>query len=356
MEELDKFVSKSLDSSVDNDTLESPKSLLDLPDDLLLPILAEVPLNLFASPELCLEPLRNLRLVCKRFNNITRAKAYYRDVAQASFPSSSALFFFEASEANRRDAIALQNESAHQYASLMSKISDDPPQALRSVILAGVQLLLCLCQRATRPREELAILGCVLDMVEKEQLDLPGILAIRIAIIHMFEGMTSSLQVDVLEFARVSVDLWARSMEELQDELLLAFESALLGLTRNDRSNNAQHNQICLKVAFFATVDIPKFLAGQLEQGRDPAQLVKILTGFPTILKSRASSYPRFKKFPGPDLETLSDIEMHHRIKDAMKQEDLAQEILKSLDLIKIGRGAPLTQHVLPMKPLWYRD
>lgn len=145
-------------------------------------------------------------------------------------------------------------------------------------------------------------------MVKKEQLDFPCMLAIRIAITHMFEGISSSSHADVLDYARDQVHLWTKSEEEIQDTLFLAFESALLVLPRNDRSNNSHRSRICLKITFVAMTDTPAYLARSLAQDRDRALFVKLLSAFSIVLEDKAPSAQKFKKFLGPDLETLSDI------------------------------------------------
>lgn len=234
MEEICESVSEDLNLSIDDETPKSPKSLLDLPDDLLLLVLGQVPFDLFAHPSLC--PLRDLRLVCKRFNNITRAEAFYRDVAQTSFSGASALFFFESSEANLRNTIALDYETFRQFTRIRQCTSDDQPQShtLKCIIVAGLQLLLWLRQHAMRPGNESAIVRLVLDMAEKGQLDFPAIIAIRIALIHMFQAFALYFRGYIFDYARFHVNLGTRSAEEIQHTLFLAFESVLLCPPRSD--------------------------------------------------------------------------------------------------------------------------
>lgn len=89
---LDEILTISADDA--SDTLMSAKSLLHLPDDLLLPILVHVPLS-GAS-------LIHLRLVCRRIRNLTKTRAYYHDVAQTNYPDTAALFFSQPQELDLR--------------------------------------------------------------------------------------------------------------------------------------------------------------------------------------------------------------------------------------------------------------
>lgn len=93
MDEACESLNKPLTVSVDNasDALKSPNSLLfNLPEELLIVILVQVPLNI--------QLLKRLRLICRRINDLTNTKAYYHDVAQADCPDTKSLFFLRPQE------------------------------------------------------------------------------------------------------------------------------------------------------------------------------------------------------------------------------------------------------------------
>lgn len=94
---------------------------------------------------------------------------------------------------------------------------------------------------------------------------------------------------------------------------------------------------------FGAMIDTRGSAALAMRQRRDnTASVSKPWAVFSTLLMEKAPSCQALKDLLRPDFDALTGFELYDRIKDTMKQDNLAKEVLGHLDLDETGRKAKL--------------
>ncbi|MBA7492039.1 hypothetical protein ES702_02588 [subsurface metagenome] len=336
----------------------SPLTLLDLPDDLLLPIFAYLPLTA--------ESLQSLRLVCKRINDLTHTKALYSEVARSQFPDISPLFFVELTEVNMVHSRALQHELDRFHTDIMlfaGSLGYDhfTAKSLEAVVKRGLALIWWLCHHAVESPNYVAAINPLCDLVEKGQLGLAALLAIKIALLCLFKGISARASEKMIQTSRAN-ELVYQTPDDGEDwtRLFLAFESAVFWTKRDHRDETGRigilkmHDKMYMRDAFSSMINPSSASTTNLRiyNCKNPISSSESWTILSSLLKEKALSCPNLNRLFWVNSESLTDIDINSRIMAAMGDGRLVDEVSKCLDLHEIGRSARLKGTYYGFPPL----